>query len=305
MLSFSQPRATRRSQRRITIVATLAIVSAVLYACSDSRAITSVEDGNSTDLGGGAVRQYGAPLTLGNGNARTYIDIDKSGKPLEIGVAFAESAMEGLPMDMTSHGAGMDLPLPSQNPTAYKLVEINWNPMGHEPATVYDQPHFDFHFYTVTAADRNAIDPTVLGASYQAKADNLPAENERYAFYVPVSPPGAPIASVPKMGVHWADLRAPELQGQFGHPENARTFTTTFIRGTWDGRNIFDEPMITRAFIMGRKTATSAASRDSVIALSTPQKYPNAAYRPDAYHVTYDAQAKEYRIALTQLTYRQ
>ena len=184
-------------------------------------------------------------------------------------------------------------------------MELDWNPMGHEPATVYDQPHFDFHFYTVTAAERNAIDPTVLGASYQTKADNLPAENERYGFYVPVSPPGAPVASVPKMGVHWADLRAPELQAVFGHPENARTFTTTFLHGTWDGRFIFDEPMVTRAFIMGRKTATSAASRDSVIALSTAQKYPSAAYRPDAYHVTYDAQAKEYRIALTQLTYRQ
>ena len=100
MHSFSQPRATRRSQRRITIVATLAVVSAVLYACSDSRAITSIEDGNSIDLGGGALRTYGAPITLGNGNARTYVDIEKSGTPLEIGVAFSESAMEGLPMDM-------------------------------------------------------------------------------------------------------------------------------------------------------------------------------------------------------------
>jgi len=107
------------------------------------------------------------------------------------------------------------------------------------------------------------------------------------------------------MGVHWADLRAPELQGMFGHPENAKLFTTTFLHGTWDGRFIFDEPMVTRAFIMGRKAATSPASRDSVMALSTAQKYPTAAYRPDAYRVTYDAQAKEYHIALTQLTYRQ
>jgi hypothetical protein len=297
MLSFSQ--------RRITIVAAVAVVSATLSACSNSR-VTSIDD-DSEGLGAGIHRAYGAPVPLGNGHVRSYITIDQkaNGAPIEIGVAFDESAMEGLPMDMASHGAGHDLPLPEQNPTAYKLVELNWNPMGHEPATVYDQPHFDFHFYTVTAADRNAIDPETLGAAYQNKANNLPAPDQRYAFYVPVSPPEGPIASVPKMGVHWADLRAPELQGMFGHPENAKLFTTTFLHGTWDGRFIFDEPMVTRAFIMGRKAATSPASRDSVMALSTAPKYPTAAYRPDAYRVTYDAQAKEYHIALTQLTYRQ
>jgi hypothetical protein len=304
MLSFTQLRSQRRAQRRVTVVATLAVVTATLYACSD--ALTSVDD-DPDGLGAGIHREYGAPVAIGNGSARTYINIDtKNGNaPLEIGVTFDESAMEGLPMDMGGHGPGKDLPLPAQNPTAYKLVELNWNPMGHEPATVYDQPHFDFHFYTITAAERGAIDPVALGAGYQTKASNLPADSQRYAFYVPVAPPGEPVQAVPNMGVHWADLRAPELQGAFGHPENAKLFTTTFLHGSWDGRFIFDEPMVTRAFIMSRKAATSLASRDSVMTLPTSQQYPNAAYRPDAYRVTYDAQAKAYLIALTQLKYRQ
>jgi hypothetical protein len=304
MLSFSQLRAARRTHRRITIVATLAIVSATLYACSDS--LTSTDD--EGNLGGGLNRLYGSPVAIGNGHARTYITSDQknNGAPIEIGVAFDESAMDGLPMDMSGHGAGIDLPLPAQNSTAYKLVELNWNPMGHEPATVYDQPHFDFHFYTISAAERNAIDPVALGgAAFQTKASNLPIEAERFAFFVPVSPPGEPVAAVPFMGVHWADLRAPELQGAFGHPENAKLFTTTILHGSWDGRFIFDEPMVTRAFIMGRKAATAPASRDSVMALPAAQKYPTPAYHPDAYRVVYDAQTKEYRIALSQLTYRQ
>ncbi|MDB4892296.1 MAG: hypothetical protein JWL61_4151 [Gemmatimonadetes bacterium] len=307
MLSFTQLRSARRTQRRITIAATLAIVSATLYACRD--AVTSVDD-DPDGLGAGIHREYGAPIAIGNGHARSYINIDtKNGNtPLEIGVTFEESAMEGLPMDMGSHGghAGIDLPLPAQNPTSYKLVELDWNPMGHEPATVYDQPHFDFHFYTISAAERNAIDPVTLGdVGFQTKASNLPTAAERFAFYVPVAPPEGPVVAVPYMGVHWADLRAPELQGAFGHPENAKLFTTTILHGSWDGRFIFDEPMVTRAFIMGRKTAVSPASRDSVMALSSAQQYRNAAYRPDAYRVTYDAQAREYRIALTQLKYRQ
>jgi hypothetical protein len=304
MLSNSQLRSARRTQRRITIAATIAVISAGLYACSDN--LTSTDD--EGNLGGGLNRIYGAPVAIGNGHARTYITSDQknNGAPTEIGVAFDEAAMEGLPMDMASHGAGNDLPLPAQNPTSYKLVELNWNPMGHEPATVYDQPHFDFHFYTITAAERNTIDPVALGgAAFQTKASNLPIDAERFAFFVPVAPPGEPVTAVPYMGVHWADLRAPELQGAFGHPENAKLFTTTILHGSWDGRFIFDEPMVTRAYIMSRKTATAPAARDSVMPMSAAQKYPTAAYRPDAYRVVYDAQTKEYRIALTALTYRQ
>ena len=86
----------------------------------------------------------------------------------------------------------------------------------------------------------------------------------------------------------------------FGHPEAYRPFTTTYLRGSWDGQFIFDEPMVTRAFILGRKSAASAAQQDSVIPLQVAAR-PAAGLAPGAYHVTYDAQAKEYRIALTQL----
>jgi hypothetical protein len=197
----------------------------------------------------------------------------------------------------------LDLPLPSTNPTPYRLVELDWNPQGHEPEGVYSVPHFDFHFYTVTAAVRNAIDPT--DTSFQTKASNLPAQAEQSEFFVPFSPPGAPVVAVPRMGVHWADVRAPELQGAFGHPENARPFTTTFLHGSWNGQFIFDEPMVTRSFILGRKDAATDAARDSVMTLSNAQAYNPAGYRPAAYRVAYDGQKHEYRIALTQLTLRQ
>src|SRR5574338_700656 len=107
---------------------------------------------------------------------------------------------------------------------------------------------------------------------------------------------------MPRMGTHWVDLRTPELQGLLGHPEAYRPFTTTFLFGSWDGRFIFDEPMITRAFILGRKTASAPASRDSVIELPLPARSSRAGMHPGAYHVTYDAQTREYRIALTRFT---
>jgi len=47
--------------------------------------------------------------------------------------------------------------LPQQHASAFKFVELDWNPGGHEPAGVYDTPHFDFHFYTIDVAQRNAF----------------------------------------------------------------------------------------------------------------------------------------------------
>jgi hypothetical protein len=62
--------------------------------------------------------------------------------------------------------------------------------------------------------------------------------------------------------------------------------------------------MITRAFILGRRTAIAPAQRDSVIALPIAQRRSQAGYYPSAYHITYDTQTKEYLIALTQLARR-
>ena len=111
-------------------------------------------------------------------------------------------------------------------------------------------------------------------------------------------------ATVPQMGLHWLDVRSPELQMLTGHPELYQTFTKTFIYGSWDGAFIFEEPMITRAYILSKRSATDPAVRDEVIQIPTAQKYEPAGYYPDAYRITWDAQAKEYRIALTQLNWK-
>jgi uncharacterized protein len=305
MLSrLSQLRSSRIPARRIAVASAFTTL-AIALACSDAANPTTPDASLSRMLGRGVHVQYGAPTRVGNGRARTYIVIDqrRDRTPLEIGVVLDERALEGLP----ASGMSMfDLALPAQNPTPYRLVELDWNSHGHEPDGVYSVPHFDFHFYTITANERNAIDPAALGDSaYQAMASNVPPQSEWSQFYVPLSPPQGPIVAVPRMGAHWADLRAPELQGAFGHPENYRPFTTTFLHGSWNGRFIFDEPMITREFILGRKHAGSEASRDSVIAVSSAQQYRPTGYRPAAYRVAYDAHDHAYRIALTQLTLRQ
>jgi hypothetical protein len=264
-------------------------------------------------------REYGTAVRLGQGFARTYVTLDarNSNVPVEVGVALSENAMFGLeaPMPMASMAEGdahqhvdthiHDLRMPEKNGSPYRFVELDWNPGGHEPAGVYDLPHFDFHFYTVDKAVRDGIDPMRLGKdAYLAMSGKLPPEVERPEHFLALSAPGTPVMAVPRMGTHWVDVRTPELQAMLGKPEAYLPFTTTFLHGSWDGRFIFDEPMITRAFIMERKSSKSSADRDRVIELPEAKRYAASGYYPRAYRVSWDAEQKEYRIALTELVSR-
>ena len=262
-----------------------------------------------------AERQYGAPVAVGAGHARAYVDYDRTGAPTEIGVALDEQALDALPAPNphAAHAAAASahehldnhvylLSLPARGAAPFQFVELDWNPGGHEPPGVYDVPHFDFHFWTASRAAREAVVPS--DPRYQQKADMLPPETERPPHYVVAAPPGAPAPGVPLMGVHWTDVRSPELQGMFGKPEAYRPFTTTFLYGSWEGEFTFLEPMITRAYILAKKSAADPAVRDEIISIPAPAQVRAAGYYPAAYRILWDAEAKEYRIALTQLARR-
>jgi hypothetical protein len=254
-----------------------------------------------------AVRQYGDAVELGQGQVRAYVSMDTSGQPAEIGVALSEMALEGLPAAGNGHAGHAEMPhtflldLPGEV-IPFRFVELNWNPSGHEPEGVYaGVPHFDFHFWAASKALRESILPE--DPAFAAKADNLPAADYVPEFNVALAPPGAPMSAiaVPMMGVHFVDLRSHELQGLLGHPENYKPFTSTFIHGSWDGQLIFWEPMITRAHIVEKKTATETTVRDEIIPVPAPKAYAQPGHYPGAYRITWDEETREYRIALTQL----
>ncbi len=293
------------------ILALLTVAAA--GACSDDKSASPAGPTDVVTLPTGESRQYGVSVTLGNGTARTYILFDKrqQGRAIELGVALSPDALQGLPAPMNMPPGGGDghehvdsheyiLPMPQQNGTPFKFLELDWNPQGHEIPGIYTIPHFDFHFYTITKAERDLIVPS--DAQFQQKADNLPPAAMVPQFYSTLTPPNTPTPAVPKMGVHWIDVRSPEIQALLGHPELAKPFTTTFIYGSWNGRFTFVEPMITRDFILGRRTAATAAQRDSVIPLPMGAQASPAGMYPAAYRIAWDAAANEYRIALTQLT---
>lgn len=261
---------------------------------------TACRDGGTSPKGPRLV--YGASQALGHGTARTYVTLDNAGKPLSLGVAISESAMGTLPQQPhpgMPAAAMLTLALPSQAAaTGYDHVMLDWNPAGHEPEHVYTHPHFDFHFYQITPAQRDQMTPG--NPEFGAKSGIFPT-----AEYVPTGfvagsvlanvPPAA--AAVPLMGMHWLDTSSPELQP----PPNGKTFTATFIYGSYDGTFIFVEPMITKAHI---ETAKGRA-QGYRYTLPMPGKVARTGSYPGAYAITWNEAAREYRISLEALVEKQ
>jgi hypothetical protein len=293
------------------VAALLALAPAAASAQASGRFASAAPATGAALDNSTATRHYGVSTAVGNGSLRPYVEYDRvTNAPVEIGVAFSEEALQGLPTDGAGHhgqpGAvhqsTFELPAAA---APFRFVEVNWNPMGHEPEGVYaGVPHFDFHFYTITQAERDAIMPS--DPRWAEKANALPAAEYIPQFNLALAPPGAKPAdvAVPMMGVHWVDLRSPELQRLLGKPEAYKPFTATFLHGSWDGKVIFWEPMITRAHLLAKRDATDPAVRDQRLPIGMPAKYQAPGYYPEAYRISWDAQAKEYRIALTGLAKR-
>lgn len=264
---------------------------------------TIVACGKESTSPSGERRAYGPAQALGEGTARTFITVDRSGAPKSLGVALSESAMRGLPttpMPGMPSAAMLVLQLPSEaTTTGFDHVMLDWNPAGHEPQHVYTLPHFDFHFYNITSAERESIVPS--NPAWASKAAAFPSAefvpNGYVAFSVLAGAP-APALAVPFMGMHWVDpTSSPELQP----PPAGKAFTTTFLYGTWDGRFIFAEPMITKAYIESMKDKPDGVT----LPVGTAQRVSKAGMYPGAYSIKYDAKDREYRITLENLTSRQ
>lgn len=275
---------------RFTVALTAAAALLVSTGCGDDSTAPN-----------SARTSYGAAKSIGNGTARTYVTLDAAGKPTSVGIALSEDALANLPMvpHAPSPSAVMlELALPTDAPvTGFDHIMVDWNPLGHEPAPIYTLPHFDFHFYSATSAQVMAIMPT--DPQYAAKAASFPSAQYVPTGYVAASVLGgttAAAATVPMMGLHWLDTTAPELQP----PPAGKTFTQTFIYGSYDGKFIFLEPMITKAYLESIKT-TAGMTRD----IGTAAKVATPGYYPSTFSIRFDVPTKEYRISVDKLTYRQ
>lgn len=229
----------------------------------------------------------GEEVSVHGGKAWTWIKINNEGNPASVGITLNDEALNSVPMSNAKPGHGHGHSSENNwfvkfNPQPgveipFNHVYLNWNPNGHEPETIYDKPHFDFHFFWMTPEEVDAIP--------DFEADSLKFKNIPSAEYFPPKYiyPGGGVA---KMGAHWIDVTSEEFHG--------KPFTQTFIFGSYEGKVTFYEPMITHEFL---KTNTNFERL-----IPTPAKFQSSGWYPTVMKVVkHDGQTD---IILDKFVYR-
>ena len=148
---------------------------------------------------------YGTPSVLPGGRLKmqTYVTLDSSSKdPVEVGVEMTALVGQGEPLfdslptepsdgtwdivdsdgNIIHYVNGHEFELDFKNNVRDKIpfthVVANYNPLGHVPLGVYDVPHIDFHFYTISKADRVKV--------------AQPSPTEECCLVLPPTPPQGP-----------------------------------------------------------------------------------------------------------------
>lgn len=242
---------------------------------------------NSTDLalrGDGTKIEcntyYGPEVKMGRGHLRSWFNLQKGKtKPTAIGIEFTPNSFYCLPTDPENFAANtfvLKLHQKAKESTPFDHITVNWEPNGHEPPGIYNVPHFDLHFYKISIASQLAITP-VPGAA--PPAGYLPAS------YVIQG------ATVPQMGTHWLNPASPEL------PPTLLPFTHTFIYGSNNGKVIFLEPMITRAFLLAGVSVSKPFPQPIHFS-------PSGTNYPSVYKIWQDSGNGRHYVALTDFVWR-
>jgi hypothetical protein len=178
--------------------------------------------------------------------------------------------------------ADVKLPDAAQAQSGLTHLTVLWESMGHPPGP-FLTPHFDFHFYTVGQAERNAIDcgdltkPATLAAGYVLPDFALP-------------PPMVELTKadtlvglcVPQMGMHSLDATL---------MEGSDPFRGTMVLGYYKAGLIFIEPMISKAMLMEKQSFD----------LPIPAIPGRTAVYPRAFRANYDAEKDSYRFVFSGL----
>ncbi len=220
----------------------------------------------------------GKAVRIGTGLAHTIVRSDADGKAKSVGVVLTAGVLDGLPDGGKRKRADFpySLPMPTKGPrTVVDHVVIDWEAVGHPPPKVYDVPHFDFHFYLISGAERGKV-------RFKSEQDSGLPSQQPPAELLPagyVVPPGT---AAPKMGVHAINAKGPEFQGQ--------PFSATFIYGYYNKRLTFLEPMASLSFLKSKPSFAAEVPR--------PAAYTKPGAYPATYSIKYDAARDVYEVAL-------
>jgi hypothetical protein len=219
-------------------------------------------------------RIAGDSIHFAGGTIHAWVEVGGSGAPVAVGVTLPDSVVATVPPE----GAMLSLDFPAVDGLPFRHVLFDWVPHGHPPAHLYHHPHWDAHFYLITAAEREAI--------RGGEAQNRPAARYMPDGFIPV--PGIGLYAFPSMGLHWVHEAASEVQGH--------TFEQTLIYGSHGEATIFVEPMFTSAFLAQRPDLSAEVPQ--------PAAVERGGYYPTRYVIRHVPEERGFRISLEEFRWR-
>ena len=206
------------------------------------------------------------PVPWKDTGAKPVVQLDAQKHPTQIALIIPAALIDALPKQRS------EAVYPVAGGGLVRTANLQWHPVGHEPEHVYDMPHFDVHFYTITEAVRGGIVPNAPMGKV------LPPKR--------ILPPNSMLAPgfVPGMGMHVIGKVQPEMH-------RGGKFTVSPIIGYWNGDLAFFEVMFSKAWLAGKTSKTGAFPQ--------PASVKQHGYYPTKFSVTYDAPENEYEVAIS------
>jgi hypothetical protein len=208
----------------------------------------------------------------------TFATFDADAKTVkDFGTLISMASVNNIPPGAFMSYQWLRVPASVAEQTFIHSFQVDFMPMGHPPAKVYDVPHIETHAFWWSADEISRL-------SCQAANDNLVPSSE----FIPAGTwnfdpmPGVPNC-LPGMGVHGFDMNAPELNGV--------RFTQSLSVIVARGEFMSYEPKATVEELQKRK--------DFTIKLPAPQKLARATKIPTSYVATYLPAIDAYRMIYT------
>jgi hypothetical protein len=210
----------------------------------------------------------------------TWATVSAAGEVTGYGVTVPLAAIEGAPDEMEMAwppvpNAVLRMPAEVTAATGVDHFTFFWEAHGHPPGA-YLTPHFDFHFYGIGLAAREAIDctdaskPAAPPAGYDLPDIDIPGLGMLTGLCVPA------------MGMHSAP--ASELASDV-------VFDGTMIIGYYGGSPIFFEPMIGRDYLLRRESFN--------LTMPVVTGLPEGVRYPTQFRAEYDAATEAYRFVFS------
>ncbi len=242
--------------------------------------VACAPDGSPVEVKGSCAEVFKAEVcTWAKTSGKNLVEAGATVPLTTIGNAPTEHSMVWPPVA----AAVIDMPEHARQLSSLTQLTIFWEAGGHPPGA-FMTPHFDFHYYTVPASQRMAMDCKDL-----RKPDSLPV-----AYSLPDIPLPPDMAAmmgvtalvglcVPQMGMH--ALLASEI-------ERTDPFSGSMVIGYYAGRPIFIEPMLTKAKLMQKQSFD----------LAIPAIPGMTGTRPTKFRADFDSTKQAYRFIFSEFT---